>query len=377
MHNILFASQDPGGTNVLIPIIRNVKDQCNINVWAKDSAVSIYRNREIDFVNIEEKIKDCNRESLKDLLKENKPELVITGTCVTDFFERNLWMAARELGIQSVAILDSWCNYGLRFSEYTFKDCNLYRPGNEPIYYPDRIFVMDDYTKSQMEKEGINPDWIDVVGQPFLQSLRELYKSVGKTEINKYKKRVLGDDKKKVIVFVSDHLSDSFVPSGIEYWGYDEQAIFECLYEAINKCNFKKEKYAIIIRPHPKEKKGKWDNIVKIYHTKGLQIEIDDATTEELVIASSDIVVGMWSIMLIEAVLAEKRILSVQVGAKRKAEFMLSDQGFLNPIYNMEELQNSMQAYFDGVGNIGKVKWNAYENSVDMISVKLLDFLRN
>lgn len=376
MHKVLFASQDPGGTNVLIPIIRSLKEKCIIDVWAKGSAVSIYRNKEIDFVNIEEIVTDCNREAIKAILGEIKPDLVVTGTCVTDFFERNLWMAAREIGIHSVAILDSWCNYGLRFSGYTFKDCDLYIPGSKPIYCPDRIFVMDEYSKLKMKKEGINPDCIDVVGQPFLQSLRGIYKNIGQTEVDAYKKRITGQVEKKLIVFVSDHLSDSFAPSGIDYWGYDEQSIFGCLYEAITNCRFENDKYAIIIRPHPKEKKGKWDNIIKKSQTQGLQIEIDDTSTEELVIASSDIVVGMWSIMLIEAVLAEKRILSVQIGAKRTAEFMLSDQGFLKPIYDREELQSNMQAYFDGDICTGKVRWQIDEMSVDRALFRLYELLK-
>lgn len=32
--------------------------------------------------------------------------------------EKYLWVAAKQLGIHSIALIDSWVNYGIRFSQY-------------------------------------------------------------------------------------------------------------------------------------------------------------------------------------------------------------------------------------------------------------------
>ena len=119
---------------------------------------------------------------MEKILKTFSPDIVVTGTCATDFLERNIWMAARSLRIKSVAVLDSWCFYGLRFSNYTFENDDSYISSEQFPYLPDQIFVMDEYAKAQMIAEGIDPNLIEIIGQPFLEELREVYKNISQIE---------------------------------------------------------------------------------------------------------------------------------------------------------------------------------------------------
>ena len=377
MNKILFISQDPGGTNVLIPIIKGIGNKYHFDVLAKDSAGSIYRRRGIPFTDIGELISSCDIEILEKILKTFSPDIVVTGTCATDFLERNIWMAARSLRIKSVAVLDSWCFYGLRFSNYTFENDDSYISSEQFPYLPDQIFVMDEYAKAQMIAEGIDPNLIEIIGQPFLEELREVYKNISQIEIESYKKQVVGNNKKKIIVFASDHLKDCFLPSGIEYWGYDEESIFYELYESMIETCDNPEGYVIVIRPHPKEAAGKWDTIARMTEGKGIQIVIDGTTKAELVIAAAELVVGMWTMLLLEADLADKRILSVQIGAKRRAEFMLTDRKLIEPIWDKTNLKKQMREYFLGNDNIGKVRWSIKGDAVNKAILKLKELMDN
>ena len=370
MRNILFASQDPGGTNALIPIINNIDKYYNPIVIAKGTAVDIYNRRDVSCKDVTELLKDVNVDSLTKIINDYSIDLVITGTCVTDFYERHLWIAARKAGVKSLAVLDSWCNYGLRFSDLTFKDCDKYVLGSKPAFLPDKIFVMDEYAKKQMSIEGIDSRIIEVIGQPFLSSLKELYNEISQNEINSYKKKLFGDSKKKCIVFASDNLSNSFEPSALEYWGYDEHSAFIDFYESFIESDYK-DKYNIIIRPHPKETPGTWDKILHGIPDKDVSIILDGDTKEELVLVSSDVVVGMWSMLLVEAVLADKKVLSIQVGSKRKASFVLSDQSLLEPVYNRCELKSVLNKYLDDNENFGKIHWNIDENSLHQAIAKI------
>lgn len=377
MRKILFISQDPGGTNVLIPIIKKIRDKCHVEVLAKDHAVSIYNQRRIPYTDVMELVSNCDIKNLKGLFLKYSPDLIVTGTCVTDFFERNAWIAARELGIKSVVILDSWCNYGRRFSKLTYKDDIRDIHGKTFPYLPDKILVIDEYSKAQMIAEGIDSNLIEIIGQPFLEDLREIYKNIRQEEIRKYKRKLLGNSERKIIVFASDHLSDSYVPSGMEYWGYDEKTIFNYLYNAVIKTCSTLDKYAIVIRPHPKEALDNWTSVVSSKEGKRIQIVIDDSTKEELVIASADIVIGMWSMFLIEAVLANKRIMSVQIGSKRRAEFMLTDQKLITPIVEEKKLEEQLREFFIGNTDIGRVKWEIEGGAVDKAVLKIRGYMDN
>lgn len=377
MYKILFVSQDPGGTNVLIPIIKRIGNKWHFDVWAKDSAVSIYRHREIPFTDVSEMISSCDVLKMKELLIRYSPDIVVTGTSSADFFERNIWLAARSIGVKSVAILESWSYYGLRFSNYTFENNDKYIPREQFPYLPDQIFVMDEYAKAQMIAEGIDSYLIEIIGQPFLEELSEVYKNISQIEIESYKKQVVGNNEKKIIVFASDYLKDCFLPSGIEYWGYDEESIFYALYESMIETCDNPEGYVIVIRPHPKEAEGKWDTIARMAEGKGIQIVIDGTTKAELVIAAADLVVGMWTMLLLEAVLANKRILSVQIGAKRRAEFMLTDRNLIEPIRDVTNLKKQMREYFLGNNNIGKVRWSIKGDAVNKAILKLKELMDN
>lgn len=377
MTKILFASQDPGGTNVLIPIMKKISDKYHFDVLAKDSAVSIYRHREIPFTDVSEIVSSCDILKMKELIIRYSPDIVVTGTSSADYFERNIWLVARSIGVKSVAILESWSYYGLRFSNYTFENNDKYIPGGPFPYLPDKIFVMDEYSKARMIAEGINSDLIEIIGQPFLEELSVIYKNLNQKELEAYKQQVVGDSKKKLIIFASDHLKDCFLPSGIEYWGYDEESIFYEIYESMIETCDNPEGYVIVIRPHPKEAAGKWDIIAGMAGKKGIQIVIDGTTKAELVIAAADLVVGMWSMLLIEAVLANKRILSVQIGAKRSAEFMLTDQKLIEPIWDKMNLKKQMRAYFLGNDNIGKVRWSIKGDAVNKAILKLKELMDN
>lgn len=375
MHKIAFISQDPGGTNALVPIIKAMGECCYTTVIAKDNAVDIYERHGIAYINANTLTDQFDKAHLSNILKKYNPRLIVTGTSSTDFYERNMWIAAKELGIASTAILDSWCYYGLRFSSHTFKDMALYRPGEFPCL-PDHILVMDDDAKKCMIREGIEENRLEVVGQPFLQELRKSFEDVKQPEISGYKQKLCGD-RKKIIVYASDNLSSSFYPDGRTYWGYDEKSTFVDIYNSIQKKCKNFDSYTLIIRPHPKEKNDNWDDIMNQIASEGRDnVVIDRSTREEVLISVADIVIGMWTMLLMEAAIAGKKVLSVQLNAKREAPFVLSEKGLVKPIFCQQELEKTLQMYFSG-RTVGEFKWNIGNDSVQRIREHILRTLND
>lgn len=360
-------SQDPGGTNAIIPVISALGRDYSITVIAKDNAVSIYRNHGITCIDVTQLTDDYGVESLKSVLSIFMPDVIITGTSSMDLYERKIWVAARELSICSIALLDSWCYYGLRFSDYTFMSIENYCESTKSTYLPDYVFTMDDESMEALIREGMPESRIRVVGQPFLQDLRDEYREIDMNTIEKYKQERFGDKEKKIILFASDNLSDSFSPDGYTYWGYDEKSIFNTVYDAImEKCN--NDDYMILIRPHPKEKIDKWEGLINQHHSDRIPLRIDDSSTEKMSIMVADLIIGMWSMVLIEGVLAHKRVLSVQIGAKRKPDFVLEDRGVLSPIYEKKALYETFDLFFSGDMGVGMAHWDVGNDATKRIT---------
>lgn len=360
----LFFSQDPGGTNVLIPIIRELGGASYIAVIGKDNAIPLYERKGIPFIPINRITDKFDVENIKKIIADYQPDMVITDTSVVDFFERYIWVASRELSVKSIAVLDSWCYYGLRFSDCTFKNIEQYDKKHKIAYLPDRLLVMDQDAKTECEKEGIDCNIIYLCGQPFLQKLSDSFVHVDQNDVEFYQQRVSGGAKKKIIVYASDNLSDSFFPDARTFWGYDEKTIFFDILSAIEKVCSKKENYVLVIRPHPKEKAGAWEGVLNGLDLKGLSVVIDGTVNEEIVISSADLVIGMWSMFLMEAVIAKKCVMSVQIGAKKQAPFILEEKGLIEPIFDSRELECQFKKYFVGE-DIGNIRWNIDMNAVE------------
>lgn len=373
-NRFLFFSQDPGGTNVLIPIIRELGGTAYIAVIGKDNAIPIYERQGIPFIPINKITDKFDVENMKRIIANYRPDMVITGTGAADFFERYIWVASRELSIKSIAVLDSWCNYGLRFSDCTFKNMEQYDEKHKIAYLPDRLLVMDQDAKTECEKEGIDGNIIYPCGQPFLQKLSDSFAHVDQNDVEFYQQRVSGGAKKKIIVYASDNLSDSFFPDARAFWGYDEKTIFFDILSAIEKVCSKKENYVLVIRPHPKEKAGTWERVLNSLDLKGLKVVIDGTVNEEIAISSADLVIGMWSMFLMEAVIAKKRVMSVQIGAKKPASFILEEKGLIEPIFESRELECQLKKYFAGE-EIGNIFWKIDMNAVEKAKCYIQKFI--
>ncbi len=74
---------------------------------------------------------------------------------------------------------------------------------------------------------------------------------------------------------------------------------------------------------------------------------------------------------LIESVIANKRSISVQIGAEKAASFILEKKRLITPIFDREELERQLKIHF-GSGDIGKVQWNIDTDSVER-SVHLIE----
>jgi hypothetical protein len=301
---VMFFAHDPGGANAIAPLIRSFTDPM---VYGKGPALSLLPQA---------------KELPENALSILQPDFLVTGTSGSDFTERFLWKEAYVLGIPSMAILDQWINYGVRFSRYGMRELHLFDGVCE--YLPDYICVMDEFAKQEMMKDGVTEKRIITLGNPHFETIAKAAK----------KMKVLGvrDKKHRIVLFASEPFEDVYKKGA-------EEIALQDLIKIISSYN----DVIIRIRKHPKEQVSKF----KEYLSE--RVIIDDCLFSLDSIRQSDIVVSVSSMLLIEALFCDKMIVSYQPKCKDGMnDFILTRNRTLPFLSNIEELNECLSEILKG-----------------------------
>lgn len=317
MKRIILYGRDPGAVNVLVSVYQKLnKEKFELLVYGKDYSLRSFKGNGIEVQDIRKECKTDTEEGIFDFLREKQPDFILTGTSMDDNTERYLWNSAKKLGIKTAVILDQWINIGIRFSPYNYREEELYEKEKIHPFLPDKILVMDQIAKESLEKDGISPDLIEITGQPHFD-----------TVLRRYEEAVaIQSDFEWTICYVSEPISQDYDNDGKAepYWGYDEKSNFRHLYRMLEKISPELQgRIHLIIRPHPRERKENWTEIVKNCNSEKIILSIDTKSSSFALLKGVDLVCGMSSMFLLEAVICGKPIISIQIGLKRKNPFIL------------------------------------------------------
>lgn len=307
MAKYLFFANDPGGANAIFPLIEPLKKNNEVFIYAKGSALSKLPNA------IELKEQD-----IKSFLKTINPDCIITGTSANDFTEKYLWETAKNLNIKSMAILDYWSNYGIRFSEYGTKDIEKYNSDRKIKYLPDYIIVMDEFAKSEMIKEGIDKKRIYPLGNPHFSTIKKLAKNI---PVNKIRQHFTKNSEDYIITFASQPYTE-------DYGKGNEIQVLIDLQNIIRKI---KKNISIVVKMHPKEDISKYKGFDNIY--------IDTQTNPIDLIMASDLIVSLTSMFLVESMILEKNVISYQPNEIDKNKFVFTKNDTLDFINTKEKFE--------------------------------------
>lgn len=360
MSKVLLLSRDPGGANTVIPLVRELQMRGYKTVLlGKDSAVKRYRDEGLEYVNIGEKVNKEGARAIKELLEANNPDFVITGTSADDMAEKNTWTVSSAMGIRSFAIVEQWVNFGIRFSKYGLSDLAQYEANKEHPFLPTKILVSDDLARKGLIADGITDDRIIITGNPYFEYMIERAKEIGKDKIRTIRGRMGIDESDQVITFVSEPISKMYSRDTL---GYDEKTIVRSiLRELLPIVDEKTKGFVFVIRLHPKDVFDHYRDIIAEFSGK-IRIVTDTSNSSQETILASDVVCGMYSMLLMEAVLLGKPISSVQIGLKRENPFILDRLGVQKSILDEKELRSFLEKVVIGK-NARPAKFNYIKNA--------------
>ncbi|MBX2860043.1 MAG: alpha-2,8-polysialyltransferase family protein [Vampirovibrio sp.] len=356
---ILLFAHDPGGANTIIPLVQPLQEAGYIPMlYGKRFALEKYRQAELEGVTLEAD----TEEDLTIFLKEHQPHLLITGTSANDMTEKYLWQAARSLNIASMAVLDQWMNYGIRFSAHGMDTLQHYQENPQHPYLPDTLCVMDAFAKEEMTAAGLPKARIEITGQPYFQHLRQSVANLNREAI---RARLGVTPEERLLVYVSEPIE--LCQGASTPLGYTEKTIFQALLNTLAQLdNQLTSPVCLLIKGHPKESREAYQEYINENTLKHIRIQLDDGTTPWEVVAASDHLIGMSSMLLIEAAICDKPITSIQIGLSQPNPLVLCRQGILQPILDESTLLEHLNTVLNG-GKSESIDFPIIENPVERI----------
>jgi len=344
---ILLFSRDIGGSNAIIPLIKYLKSRYyKVFLFGKDIALKNYRLRGFKGKNISSVISIINVDNLVKFLMKEKFDLVINDTSGNDYSERYLWKAAEKVKIPTFAILDNWINYGVRFSEYDQPRIEEYNRSKNHVFLPTKILVMDQLAKINMVKEGFDNSRILISGQPhfdYIYSKRKFYTE----ERNQKFRRKIGCQKKEfLITFISEGISKSYNENNPNkhYWGFTERSILKNLINVLTKiCQHSNLKVKLLIKLHPSSEDLNVFKDILQSNSENIAFIIKRDIDPFLLMSSSEVICGMFSMFLVESFIFGRPILSILIGLKRENPFILDKKGIHKSILKEETLYEKLK----------------------------------
>jgi hypothetical protein len=346
---ILIVSRDPGGTNAVLPLIEPLRALENeVIVYGKDTALSIYGRQGIECFDISNSIPSATQEEADGFVRRIHPDLIVTGTSSEDFTERRLWKAAERTGVRSFAVLDYWTNYRLRLIQEG--DDPLNERSARDLIVPSAFFIMDEVAKNEMCRLGIDRERLVVSGQPFFDHVYRRGNSVTTAEVERLRRELTKANDGLIFVFASQPIAKTHRMSGIpeDHWGYTEETVLKSIVKYLSTLAGEIAiQITLVVRLHPKDEANVYDNALASL-PKSIRIVVDRETDSNLLLKASDLVIGMFSMLLLEAAILKRRFISVQIGLKRENPLVFERMGLFRSIVTERELEETLRGIING-----------------------------
>lgn len=321
---------DPGGGNAVAPVIERLRAEGKVSVtaFAYLQAATLWSEQGIQFDAINGDVGDGD---IIKLLTEPKASLLLTGTSINTFeLEKRFIDIARQLGIASISVLDFWSNYASRFSD----DAGSLR------YLPDQIAVMDSLARDEMIVAGIDSSHITITGHPALDGLEEYRYGFTHEQRAAVRKNFGVASDEWLVLYASQpptffDQDDSVPPPWL-----DRLRTVNALLRALSSLANERGKSAtILIRPHPRES----GEIYRGVAHDTVRIVVSGAgDTRDLTLAA-DVVVGMNTMLLVEACHLGRPTLSIRLALPLPDDFPANRSGVIRAIYREEDILPALE----------------------------------
>lgn len=317
MVDVRFAARDPGGANVLAALVNSLPGTAfSMHAWTLPRGASLHAV-----------LPNCSRifqdppdsELLERAWDEQPAALLVTGTSHYAPFEQTLWQIAAERGVPSLAILDQWMNLAPRFS----------------LSKPAFVGALDLAQAKDLVGLGFTRDRVVLMGHPGLSRLaKQRHRAPRATSA---RTRVL---------FVGEPIRSDVAQGVNEPFGFDEFDVFNLVHAAAVDAARGGARVSLAVRCHPYEDVASFERHVDgLAAVDGLDVEVLAAGGTALdEVSRADVVVGISSMLLMEAMVLGCAVVSLQPHLSRENTFEPSARGYARTLTDPAEARRIVAA---------------------------------
>jgi hypothetical protein len=269
--SIAFAFSDPAGANACLALSRICERE-------NGSQTYLFSNRKVSnplFLERNVTVTDQvpNLEALR-------VECLFTGTShpsSSHQFELRCIEEARRTGIYTIAFVDHWTSFHLRFE------------GLDKGKWPDEIWVVDEKAKSMAENEGLPAERLKIQQSPYLKYLEKYWRSGFKG--NEYLASLGIQPRRYNVLYAPDPIS---LRANELSFGFDEIIVLKDLMDITKDLSDLK----VIVKAHPLQPVEIMSELVSRHSDQYDLVTVADNLE---LIKSVDVVIGFYSNLLLEA----------------------------------------------------------------------------
>ena len=330
--SILICAGDVGGARSLLPVIDELaKNKLNFKIIDHG-----YLGNTIAKSNHRHSLIEHDLQKIQKLFVDGNIRVYLFATSVKDDIALKWARYSQVLKIITFCLLDS----AIRIAHRMNLDGN-------PRFAPDRMFLQDDVASKCAIREGFDPESLIISGQPALSKLSNDHR---KWSLQKKQKMIFKNqwmDERKLRIFVSEPVKQDQGDStkSASFRGYTEEQVISLMCKHLGRSH---KKIQIGILPHPRENRNGLFEIFNLYCSK-LKCEIINCDNSRDAILASDGVIGMASILLYEAWLIGKPVMSLQPNIINDDFRYLENKQKLLFINNEKELRECLPLWMNPV----------------------------
>ena len=301
------------------------EDGVEVDVFAKGAAVNVFsrnalKHRSLVSINLETPWSH----QLATYIGNREPDLVLTGTSCSDdevkvALEQQIVDAARKTKKPSLGVLGMWeRDYGKLFNDEQ-------TTGGKHRFLPDKIALLDDIMNNSMLTGGFPADQLVVTGNPYFDDLAELRDgfSVNGGFL------VRGDlgMQSPMVTFASQPIEHHYGDT----LGYTEKTALKDLLQGVANLQEKGTNFNVLVKAHPRENKVELESLACEFD---VPIVVDQAYDTRQAILASEVVVSMFSTVLVESTYLDRISVSLQPGMSVEDDRLITNAlGVTHAIY--------------------------------------------
>jgi hypothetical protein len=305
MAHVRFAARDPGGANVLMGFLSGRRGDAlfTFDAWSLAQASPVFRRGGVE---PREFADELSADVLDRAWAEQPADVLVTGTSHYAPFEAYLWKSARRRGCPSLAVNDAWVNLPRRFA----------------VEKPDYVGAVDAGQVPELVAMGFDAGRVITTGHSWLAGL--LSRQDTRRDIVAPER-----DGDVHVLFVSESIASDVARGVNAPFGFDELDAFGVLHAAAVSAAAAGLTVRLAVKFHPSEDPTAFlARLAELERPPGLSIRtILGNETPYPWVLWSDLVAGVGSMLLLESIVLDRPVVSLQPGLTREDTFIVGRRG--------------------------------------------------